>query len=283
MGAYAASKGLNFAQPRLRQTSSRKRCKQETLVKSLVDFTSCSRSEAIALLKKHAWSVSTAADKYFEENANIANLTIVNEATIAAWFDTYAGKRFGLPSLEQRDVDYDDPDCMLDDGILKFCDDIGIDAQDIVVLVIAWKMQAAAMCTFTKKEFVRGMKEMGCESASQLSAKLPGLRALLADPSSFKPFYSFCFLYSKDQGQKSLGKEMAIAMWELVLAERFPKTKDWIAFLETHNSHGVTRDTWDLFFDFMLKVETSYDAYDENEAWPVLIDDFMTHIEAQKK
>ncbi|EQC37245.1 hypothetical protein SDRG_05470 [Saprolegnia diclina VS20] len=243
--------------------------KQETLVKSLVDFTSCSRTEAIALLKKHAWNVSTAADKYYEENANIASLTIVNEATIAAWFDTYA--------------DYDDPDCMLDDGILKFCDDIGIDAQDIVVLVIAWKMQAAAMCTFTKKEFVQGMKEMGCESASQVAAKLPGLRALLADPQSFKPFYSFCFLYSKDQGQKSLSKEMAIAMWELVLAERFPKTKDWIAFLEKHNSHGVTRDTWDLFFDFMLKVETSYDAYDENEAWPVLIDDFMTHIEAQKK
>ncbi|OQR84745.1 hypothetical protein ACHHYP_12993 [Achlya hypogyna] len=243
--------------------------KQESQVKSLMDFTSCSRNDAVSLLRKHQWNVSTAADKYFEENANIAKLHIVNEAAISAWFDTYA--------------DIDDPDCILDDGILKFCEDIGIDAQDIVVLVIAWKMKAATMCTFTKKEFMHGMKELGCESAEQLKKKLPSLRALLDDPTSFKPFYSFCFMYSKDQGQKSLGKEMAIAMWELILVDRFPKAKDWVTFLEKHPSHGVTRDTWDLFYDFMLKVEASYDAYDENEAWPVLIDDFMTHIDSQKK
>ncbi|OQS07041.1 hypothetical protein THRCLA_00953, partial [Thraustotheca clavata] len=197
-----------------------------------------------------------------------ASLHIVNEAAIDAWFDTYA--------------EYDEPDSMIDDGILKFCDDIGIDAQDIVVLVIAWKMKASTMCTFTRKEFLHGMKEMRCESASQLKAQIPELRQLLSDPTNFKPFYSFCFSYSKDQGQKSLGKEMAIAMWELILAERYPKTKDWCAFLEKHACHGVTRDTWDLFYDFMVKVESSYDAYDENEAWPVLIDDFMVYVVEKK-
>ena len=80
-----------------------------------------------------------------------------------------------------------------------------------------------------------------------------------------------------------MSKEVALAMWELVLTPRFPKTADWCAFLQEHSSPGVTRDTWDLFYDFMVKVEQSYDAYDENEAWPVLIDDYMMYVASHKK
>ncbi|RHY31384.1 hypothetical protein DYB32_003560 [Aphanomyces invadans] len=176
----------------------------------------------------------------------------------------------------------DDPDSMLDEGIMAFCDDIGIDAQDTVVLVIAWKMKAAEMCCFTRTEFVRGMRELGCESAAALRAKLGEVRECIAAPAAFKTFYLFCFGYSKEPGQKSLSKDMAVAMWELVLLPKFPKVADWLAFLQEHPSYGITRDTWDLFYDFMVKVEASYDGYDENEAWPVLIDDYMTYISETK-
>ncbi|RHY94415.1 hypothetical protein DYB35_012247 [Aphanomyces astaci] len=176
-------------------------------------------------------------------------------------------------------VDPDDPDSILDEGIMTFCDDIGIDAQDLVVLVIAWKMKAAVMCCFTRSEFVHGMQELGCDSAPALRAKIPEVRGYIAAPSAFKPFYLFCFGYSKEPGQKSLGKDVAMAMWELVLLPKFPKVADWCAFLQEHPSQGVTRDTWDLFYDFMVKVDGSYDAYDENEAWPVLIDDYMTYVQ----
>ncbi|RLN73847.1 hypothetical protein BBJ28_00019631, partial [Nothophytophthora sp. Chile5] len=170
------------------------------------------------------------------------------------------------------------------DGILKFCEDIGVDPQDIVVLVIAWKMEAAYMCAFTRKEWMAGMEAMDCDSAAKITAKIPQLREAIANEGEFKKFYSFCFGFSKEPGQKSLSVDIATAMWELLLSARFVKlTADWLAFLEAKKPvKGVTRDTWDLLLDFFVKVRESYDNYDENEAWPVLIDDYMTWIETKK-
>ncbi|GMF16738.1 unnamed protein product [Phytophthora lilii] len=178
----------------------------------------------------------------------------------------------------------DDEDTINEEGILKFCEDIGVDPQDIVVLVIAWKMEAAYMCAFTRKEWQNGMEEMDCDSAAKLKAKIPQLREAIAGEDDFKKFYCFCFGFSKEPGQKSLSIDIAVAMWELLLPARFEKlTASWLAFLaEKKPVKGVTRDTWDLLLDFFVKVRESYANYDENEAWPVLIDDYMLWIDSKK-
>lgn len=190
---------------------------------------------------------------------------------VNAWFDTYI------------DPD-DDEDTIHEEGILKFCEDIGVDPQDLVVLVIAWKMGATYMCALTRKEWQKGMQEMDCDSAATLMTKIRLLRESIASEAEFKRFYSFCFGFSKEPGQKSLSIDIAMAMWELLLSTRFKElTASWLAFLvEKKPVKGVTRDTWDLLFDFFVKVRESYDNYDENEAWPVLIDDYMTWINRTK-
>jgi DCN1-like protein 1/2 len=217
---------------------------------------------------------------------------------VNAWFDSYIGGNdvavvaaavrlliYACPSvLACADPD-DDEDTINEEGILKFCEDIGVDPQDLVVLVIAWKMEAAYMCAFTRKEWQKGMQEMDCDSAAKLKAKLPQLREAIASEDEFKKFYCFCFGFSKEPGQKSLSIDIAVAMWELLLSSRFETlTASWLAFLaEKKPVKGVTRDTWDLLFDFFVKVRESYDKYDENEAWPVLIDDYMMWIDSKKK
>lgn len=178
----------------------------------------------------------------------------------------------------------EDVETIGEEGILKFCEDIGVDPQDIVVLVIGWKMGAAYMCEFTRKEWKSGMEAMGVDSIDKLKAQVPSLREEISSDAKFKKFYSFCFGFSKEPGQKSLGIDIAVPMWELLLSTRFEKlTAEWLAFLEEKKPcKGVTRDTWDLLLDFFGKVHESYDNYDENEAWPVLIDDYMTWIESKK-
>lgn len=174
---------------------------------------------------------------------------------------------------------------MNDEGILKFCEDIGVDPQAIDILIIAWKMNASYMCVFTKKEWIRGMKTLKCDSVDSLQATIPHLSKLIETERDFKLFYSFCFSFSKEPGQKSLGIDIATPMWELLLSKRFPQlSSQWLSFLEEKKPcKGVTRDTWDLLLEFFLKVEESFSNYDENEAWPVLIDDFMTWIETKEK
>ncbi|ERE90283.1 DCN1-like protein 2 [Cricetulus griseus] len=91
------------------------------------------------------------------------------------------------------------------DGIQQFCDDLSLDPASISVLVIAWKFRAATQCEFSKKEFVDGMTELGCDSTEKLKALLPKLEQELKDSAKFKDFYQFTFTFAKNPGQKGLG------------------------------------------------------------------------------
>ncbi|TMW60859.1 hypothetical protein Poli38472_000901 [Pythium oligandrum] len=233
--------------------------------------TNSSETTARSYLERFSWDIMRAVDEFYSNGGDdleeLEDDNSVSVATIEQWFDQYA--------------DPDEEDTITEEGVVQFCEDIGVDLEDIVVLVIAWKMEAALMGTFTKKEWTQGMKALRCDSVDSLKAQIPKLRQLIDDDRDFKPFYSFCFAFSKEAGQRSLGIEIATPMWELLLKNRYPKlTTDWLAFLNEKNPcKGVTRDTWDLLLDFFVKVQESYGNYDENEAWPVLIDDFMTWIE----
>ncbi len=61
-----------------------------------------------------------------------------------------------------------------------------MDPGDVITLVVSWHFNAAAMCEFSRQEFVKGMASLGCDSAEQLRRILPRLRAELEDPDRFK-------------------------------------------------------------------------------------------------
>ncbi|MGH0125488.1 UNVERIFIED_CONTAM: hypothetical protein FKN15_054585 [Acipenser sinensis] len=90
------------------------------------------------------------------------------------------------------------------DGIQQFCDDLNLDPASVSVLVVAWKFRAATQCEFSKREFVDGMSELGCDSPDKLKSQLPRLEQELKDPGKFKDFYQFTFNFAKNPGQKGL-------------------------------------------------------------------------------
>ncbi|DBA00356.1 TPA: hypothetical protein N0F65_000541 [Lagenidium giganteum] len=245
-------------------------------VKAFKHTTNAGEHTAKSYLEMFSWDLMLAVDEYYANGGSDAHIGSSGQPAAPAvsiddvnqWFDQYA--------------DPEEEDTITEEGILKFCEDISVDPQDVLVLVIAWKMEAAYMCAFTRKEWIKGMQALGCDSIDKLKAKVPQLSALIESERNFKKFYSFCFGFSKEPGQKSLGLDIAIAMWELLLSTRFPTlTPQWLQFLrEKTPCKGITRDTWDLLLDFFTKVQESYDKYDENEAWPVLIDDYMSWIES---
>lgn len=191
---------------------------------------------------------------------------------ISAFFDTY------------RDPDVD---CILADGIERFCADLRVQPDEFSVLVLAWKFNAAAMCRFTREEFVTGCRALGnADSPESIRARLPS--AVLEVGSSrekFRDLYRWSYHFGLDTGQRTLPLMMAISLWRLVFSQNRPPILDrWLEFLEhrRNSTSGIMRDTWDMFLLFTESIGNDLDRYDESEAWPSLIDDFVEYENDRK-
>jgi hypothetical protein len=80
---------------------------------------------------------------------------------------------------------------ILIDGMIKLCEDLGVDPSDSALLVLSWKCEAAHTCRFTESEFTEGMAKLGVDAIDQLKKALPSLRKELDNPDSHKEIYQF--------------------------------------------------------------------------------------------
>lgn len=180
-------------------------------------------------------------------------------------------------------------DAILEEGMERFCNDLCVDPAEFRVLVLAWKFQAATMCKFTRKEFVEGCKAIQADSLEGICSRFSCMLVDARGEENFKDLYRFTFQFGLDaeEGQRSLQREIAIALWRLVFTQDTPAILErWLDFLAENPSsiRGISRDTWNMFLNFTQAIGPDLSNYSEDEAWPSLFDTFVEwELERRKK
>lgn len=176
----------------------------------------------------------------------------------------------------------DDPDTLGPEGMEKFCEDIGVEPENVVMLVLAYKMQARQMGFFTKEEWLKGLSEMQCDSIQKLQYRLEYLRCLLNDQNTFKAIYRYAYDFARDKDQRSMDMETAKAMLQLLLGKHWPLYSQFSQFLDQSKYKVINKDQWCNILEFSRTIYNDLSNYDVDGAWPVMLDEFVEWLKASR-
>ena len=170
-------------------------------------------------------------------------------------------------------------DFMDTDDVISFFGQLGVDLEDPVTLVVSCYFKAKRMGEYAKSEFVQGMVALSCDSLDKLRDKVPELRKELR--TNLQEVYKFTFSFSLDPGCKSLALAPAVELWKILLGPLKSRLVGlWLEYLvEVKKPVSISKDTWNMFFLFEGATrEQGLEGYNEEDAWPLLIDEFVAHL-----
>lgn len=172
-------------------------------------------------------------------------------------------------------------DALQGSAFVALCEDMGIDMEDPVVLVLAWKGQAKNSYQISRDEWARAMTALHVDSLKKLKGTLSSIRAEITEPEAFKEFYFFVFEFVKEDAATVLSNETAVAYWALLLP-RWALVEQWSRYIAEVYKKAITRDVWKqlLYFSQLPPALPNYDA--EEGAWPSVMDDFVEWSRGQK-
>ncbi|RXN25914.1 DCN1 3 [Labeo rohita] len=166
------------------------------------------------------------------------------------------GDGVSLARIDELFLCYKDEheDAILEEGMERFCNDL--------------------------REFVDGCKAIQADSIPGICSRFSMLLEESRGEESFKDLYRFTFQFGLDaeQGQRSLQRSIAIALWRLVFTlDTPPLLERWLDFLSENPCavRGISRDTWNMFLNFTQSIGQDLSNYSEDEAWPSLFDSFV--------
>ncbi|KAK2188447.1 hypothetical protein NP493_132g06012 [Ridgeia piscesae] len=229
-------------------------------------------SELTVMPRRRRGSPTSSLDNHKPKHARMTNCVssrgrkthesegVFSAKKCIAWFHEYTGP---------------DEDVIGPEGMEKFCEDIGVEPENIVMLSLAWKLGANQMGFFTLAEWLKGMTDLQCDNVSKVQRKLDHLRSLLDDVVIFKNMYRYAYDFARERDQRSMDIDTAKTMLALLLGKHWSLFSSFHQFLEQSKYKVINRDQWCNVLEFSRLIHPDLSNYDEDGAWPVMLDEFV--------
>lgn len=183
----------------------------------------------------------------------------------------------------EPDDDPSGPDGVEGDGLLEFFEDLAIDpASDVAALAFSWACQARVMGTFRRQEFMCGCALLEVDNLESLRAKMPEFRKSLLSGKILPEVYAYTYTVALEPPLKVMPLEDACQYWALLLPD-WALREEFCEWADKHmKGKAVNRDLWMMVLKLAREVPADLSTYDEDPAWPVIIDDFVESYRASK-
>ncbi|SCZ97044.1 BZ3500_MvSof-1268-A1-R1_Chr4-2g06951 [Microbotryum saponariae] len=231
---------------------------------------------------------SPASAKKPSKTAKSAKVTAVLlnwDKQCKTWFAEYASE--------------DDPELINFDGIQTLFEhmdislaDVGV-LTDVTALVLSWKLKAPTFGSYSLADWQRTFCRDSVKSTYELKKWLLDVEKTLwpekpseRSDAQLHEFYLFLFSYMMPEGQKTLPGDVALTIWDLVLARRFETGRAIVRygqFFAEETLRGVSKDLYHQVWEFATMVTPDLKGWSEEDAWPSTIDSFVEWQQKQLK
>jgi len=176
---------------------------------------------------------------------------------------------------ESSDNDDKNSEFIGPDGMEKLYKDLEVDSEDPVMFILAYHLNASEMAYFSREEFLSGMERHRIDSIEKMKRHLSLLRADLNNAETMRSICKWSFNFSKTEPEhKTVDKEVACAVFTLLFGKHYHIT-NFVEYLKQTNVKVVNFDLWFSLYDFAVAINSDFSNYDENAAWPCLLDDYV--------
>lgn len=165
------------------------------------------------------------------------------------------------------------------EGVEKLCRDLQVDPADRKVLLLAWKMGAQQMGFFSRSEFDQGLRALNAHDVPSLKTALDQVAIKVDnDPDVFQNFYQFAFKFClTEPRQKIIDIDTSVQMLSIVMTNQ-AHLQPFIDFLQHQTEYKfINNDQWMGFYRFSQEVAPDCSDYDEAQAWPLLLDNYVEY------
>ncbi|KIW21562.1 hypothetical protein PV08_02142 [Exophiala spinifera] len=204
---------------------------------------------------------------------------------------------------QYRDNPEELPDKIGIDGAQNYLTAIKVQLDELAHLAICELLQCPSIGEFDRAPFVAGWRSVSTASkpydtiAAQEQYVDVIRKRMSTDRAYFKQVYRNTFKLAKPEGQKSVPMESAVDFWNLFFRSdnggldwntSSTKWLDlWCEFYQSKIKRPVNKDLWNMVGEMALKIKEPEGEtlawWNEDGAWPMAIDDFISSVKDKRK